>query len=72
VIFDPKLTSESTIAFIQREENGKTFKYNREEFRQRLSQDIYDGNKKVTDFIIQPEAEQLTAEVSAFLERYNY
>lgn len=72
VIYDPKLSTESVVAFVERVENGKSYKFNKEEFKARLKQDIYDNKLNIMDFIIQPEGEMVTAEVSAFLERYQY
>lgn len=72
IIYDPKLSNESTIAFIERVENGKTYKFNREEFKSRLKQDIYENKTTIMDFVVQPEGEMMTPEVMAFLERYQF
>lgn len=72
IVYDPKASTEASVVFIERVENGNTYKFNREEFRTRLKTDIMDGKKNIMDFVILPEGERVTPEVSAFLERYQH
>ena len=65
-----RTSTEATIAFIERVENGNAYKFNRDEFKNRLKSDIFENKRSIMDFAIQPEGETMSSEVSAFLERY--
>lgn len=69
-VYDQKLSNNEQVVFIEKKPDGKTMKVPKKDLILKLQHDIYGDKFKIVDFIIQPEGEMQTAEVTQFLEKY--
>jgi len=70
--YDQKLSNDKQVVFTENKKDSKmrSHKISCKDFVLKLQHDIYDDKYKIAAFIIQPQGEMQTPEVTQFLDHY--
>lgn len=71
ILYDPSHSTADSVAFTDCDEGNKPLVCSKEKFMTGLQKEVYNDQMKIVAFVIQPEGEMQTPEVTEFLEKYN-